>query len=69
MPRDECSIFAFGVPTYRDAKEAFFGTTPALKIENTDNVKQPPKQEEKKQKPHKKMESVVRKYIQALLVD
>ena len=75
MPRDEYSIFAFGMPTYRDAKDAIFGTTPAFKIENTDNVietkKQPPKQEEKmqKQKPTKKMESVVKNYIQTLLTD
>jgi hypothetical protein len=68
MPRDEKSIFAFGIPTYREAKDAFLGTTPALKIENTENVvetkKQPPKQ-----KPYKKMESVVRKYIHTLLTE
>lgn len=69
MPRDEHSIFAFGMPSYQDSKEAFLGITPKLKVTNPDNEKEvkkmPPK--EKKQKPIKKNGEVVKNYIINLL--
>jgi hypothetical protein len=72
MPREEHSIFAFGVPTFKDVKESFLGITPPLKIENNDNVKeikkQPPKEDKPKVKKPKN-EPIVKNYIQSILTD
>jgi hypothetical protein len=69
MPREEGSIFAWGMPTYQDAKESFLGTKPALKISNPDNEKdkksEPPK--EKKVTQRKKKGAEVKNYIISLL--
>jgi hypothetical protein len=69
MPRDEHSIFAFGMPSFQESKEAFLGITPKLKVSNPDNEKEenkmPPK--EKKDKPIKKNSQVVKNYIINLL--
>ena len=69
MPRDEHSIFAFGMPTFQESKEAFLGTTPKLKVTNPDNEKEIPKTapKEKKQKAPKKNGEVVKNYIINLL--
>lgn len=70
MPRDEQSIFAWGMPTYKDAKESYLGITPALKIVNSDNEvtkkTDPPKP---KPKAKKKKDAVVKNYILSLLTN
>jgi hypothetical protein len=69
MPRDEHSIFSWGMPSYKDAKESFLGTTPALKVTDPENQKvkksEPPK--EKKVRPMKKKGDVVKNHILSLL--
>ena len=79
MPRDELSIFAFGMPSFKDAKESFLGTKPLLKISNPDNevagpeakrpeakVEAKPKAKPEAKKPKKRGE-VVKNHILSLL--
>jgi hypothetical protein len=70
MPRDENSVFAWGIPTYREAVDSFKGTKPAFKIVNSENEvtkKQDPPKEKKTIKPRKKKGVEVKNYILSLL--
>lgn len=69
MPRDENSILKFGLPTYKEVKDAYFGTAPALKITEEDTPKQKPKPETKPEpkKIKEKKDKVVKNYILTLL--
>jgi hypothetical protein len=69
MPRDEQSIFAWGMPSFQDAKESYLGTKPAMKIVNSDNevTKKTDLPKPKKVIPRKKKDAVVKNYILTLL--
>jgi hypothetical protein len=67
MPRDEQSIFAWGMPSFQDAKESFLGTKPAMKIVNSDNEVTKKVDLPKPVKPRKKKDAVVKNYILTLL--
>jgi hypothetical protein len=68
MPRDDNSIFTFGMPSYKEAKDAYFGTAPALKIvEDVPKQKEKPETKPEPKKPKQKKDQVVKNYILQML--